>query len=176
MTIKELPHLHYGFLDSSRVQPIDPAVCILETAKVLWILGYLKSPTTINLTPNALHFITLMVFHSFNGDFVPISNITTPSTIAPNHQFRISLFPSTVGIMYILSSKRSPNYGWHLALTSATTVLECMQCTSTNIWELISFLVQFRRAFKTHCSHDRILLPIYHYSPPIMRSSHQSVS
>ena len=167
--------MHYGFLDLSRVQPIDPAVCILETAKVLWILGYIKSPMTLNLTPNALHFITLMVLHSYNSDFVPISNMTTPSTIASNHQFRILLFPSTVGIMYILSSKRSPNPGWHLALTSATTVLECMQCASTNIGELISFLVQFRRAFKTHHSHDQILLPIYHYLPPIMRSSYQSV-
>ena len=119
-------HLRYGFLDSSRVQPTDPAICILKTAKVLQILGYLKSPTTLNLTPNALHFITLIVLCSYNGDFVPISDTTTPSTIAPNHQFRILLFPSAAGIMYILSSKRLPNPGWHLALTSATTVLECI--------------------------------------------------
>ena len=175
VTIKELLHLHYGFHDSSRIQPIDPAICILETPKVLWILGYLKSPTTINLTPNALHFITLMVLHSYDGDFVPISNMTTPLTIAPNHQFRILLFPSTVGIMYILSSKRSPNPRWHLALTSATTALECIQCASTNIEELVSFLVQSERAFKTHHSCDQIPLSIYRYSPPIIRPSYQSV-
>ena len=63
-TIEELLHLRYGFLDSSRVQPIDPAVRILETAKVLRILGYLKSPTTLNLTPNALHFILWFCAHT----------------------------------------------------------------------------------------------------------------
>ena len=94
--------------------------------------------------------------------------------VAPNHQFRILLFPSAVGIMYILSSKRSPNPGWHLALTSATTALECIWCASTNIGELVSFLVQSGRAFKTHHSCDQIPLSIYHYSPPIIRSSYQS--
>ena len=94
--------------------------------------------------------------------------ITTPPTIAPNHHFRITLFPSAVGVVYILSSKGSPNPGWHLALTSTTTVLECIQCTSTNIGELISFLVQSGRAFRTHLSRDHIPLPIYHYSPPII--------
>ena len=172
MTIEELLCLHYGFLNLSRVQPIDPAIHILETPKVLWILGYLKSPTTLNLTLKALHFITLMVLCSYDSDFVPISDTTTPSTIAPNHQFRISLFPSAAGIMYILLSKRSPNPGWHLALTSATTPLECIQCASTIIGEFVSFLVQSGRAFKTHHSHDQIPLSIYHYSPPIIKSSY----
>ena len=36
--IKGLLHLHYSFTDSCRVQPIDPAVCIFETAKVPRIL------------------------------------------------------------------------------------------------------------------------------------------
>ena len=107
--------------------------------------------------------------------FVPISNMTTPSTITPNHHFRITLFPSTVGVMYILLSKGSPSPGWHLAVTSATTVLECIRCTSTNIEELVSFLVQSRRAFRTHLSCDHIPLPIYRYLPPIIRSSYRSV-
>ena len=61
-------------------------------------------------------------------------------------------------------------------VTSTTTVLECIQFTSTNIGELISFLVQSGRAFRTHRSCDQIPLPIYCYSPPIVRSSYQSVS
>ena len=108
MPIKELLHLSYSFIDL-RVQPIDPTVCILETAKVLWILGYLRSPTYLTL--NTLHFTTLMVLHSYNGDFVPIFDTTTPSTLVPNHQFRVTLFPSTVGTMYILLSKGSPSPG-----------------------------------------------------------------
>ena len=102
-TIEELLHLRYGFPDLSRVQPIDPAIHILKTPKVLQILGYLKSPTTLNLTSNALHFITLMVLHSYDGDFVPISNTTTPLTILSlnhlcksSHLCKLSLLGSTL--------------------------------------------------------------------------------
>ena len=48
--------------------------------------------------------------------------------------------------------------------------------SSTNIGELVSFLVQSGRAFKTHCSRDQIPLSIYHYSPPIIRSIYRSAS
>ena len=120
----------YGFFDSTAVYPIDPSVNILETTKVLRILGYFKSPNTANLTPNAIRFISLMVLHLFDSDFVPIPpalhDTTIPPTMAPNNQFKISTFPCAGGMIHILSSKGAPSPSWHLALTSATTMLECM--------------------------------------------------
>jgi hypothetical protein len=147
--------------------------------KALHILGYLKLLTNINLTLNALHFITLMVLHSFDSAFVPISNMMIPPTMVPNNQFRISMFPYAASTIHILSRKGAPSPRLHLALTSATTALECIQHTHhmhTNIGELISFLVQSGRAFMTHRSCDQIPLPIYRYSSPIIRSSYQSAS
>jgi len=172
--------MHYGFLDSTAVYPIDPSVNILETTKVLRILGYFKSPNTANLTLNAICFISLMVLHLFDSDFVPIPpalhDTTIPLTMAPNNQFKISTFPCAGGMIHILSSKGAPSPGWHLALTSATTVLECMRHTRMNIGELVSFLIQSGRAFMTHRRCDQIPLPIYRYPSPIIGSSYRSAS
>ena len=67
-----------------------------------------------------------MALCSFNGNFLPISNMTISSAMAHNSNFRISTFAYAEGTMYIISSKGAPSHKWHLALTSAITVLECV--------------------------------------------------
>ena len=116
--------MHYGFLKSPMVHSIDPSISIPKIMKTLHVLGYLKSSTTTNLTPNTLNFISLMALCSFDGSFV-ITNL--------KYQHFLMQW-----VEYTFYQAMVPSPRWHLALTSTTTALECIQHMHTWVGELTS--------------------------------------
>lgn len=177
--LQEILWKRFGFTDSTVPCPRDPSIHIHPDTKLLRVLGYLKLPIQETLSPNAIYFISVLLSRQLcEGETSPLPEVihdtTLLPTIAPNYHLKLSCFYLDNEQIYIISSRLASSREWCLAITSATTALECMRSTHTNLAELISFLVQSGRAFGTHRHRDQIPLPVYRYPPPIVRSSYRS--
>ena len=147
MSLQEILHMRFGFVDSPSIYPRDPAIPNHPSVRIIRCLGYYNSNPPATLTPNASYFISVMLSRHFKEDeLVPlpaaIHDTTLSSTIQRNPQFKLSAFYPTNERIYIISSRSTSSRRWHLATTSATTALECMRRADTNEAELVSFLVQ----------------------------------